>query len=973
MLTQQHIGLPNKNKSEPVVAGDGCGGGGIEDDSDSGSSGGGPTRHRSHIICPRCSKISGDNIYCRKDPGSSVEEEEDHCEDRCAFCSTNELDFVKEPSSDPDCHKSYCGECNAIVCEECCVVSSGDIFCPDCTRICVVPQPSPPPQQQTNTDTAPGAPYVDRVAGRERDAREDKCCKCGASQQDINFCPTCAEDDPSGNGNVCDNCAGAWLKFHSGCAFYCRDHMRPGDDLRASLKRASRHASSKQPAKKRRVTLAEQSMGRTTSTPASPYAQSQPVAERSIQEQLIEALRQQIELQQQQIKTQLLCYDDLAMRSQQHIDTLNGILKSKSVEVKDGKTHDVGVGTPNPKRRRALVVSDSDEESVVEVDGRRYLPSIRRLIEPVAAPVVVAPAVVPPVVVELSIGDMLSDSQKRAIWIVEAAKKAAPQLKEAEDDGGLDAALVSDLMHTVMTEALPEGIEKDDDDVLTYLANNVGEQVESDGECPTVRKLQEYITNAINDREKGDGGAETTDDDSPSPPRADRADEGAQLADSGSASGSERETHSQRYFALRGAAKEAYKAGDYKVAIAKWELCVTEYKCAVSAANCSHTYKNWGLGFRTGVGNDSAEWLSKAVMWGQKARELNPVYAKGILRCAAAQLESPEHAALSPGKRLEWAQELDRAIDAATDGCGELEWVRAVCGGCGDRDRMACVTKVKDIVRAEMSAARDQMARGGGGGGDARRSAKTAGSRAVSAATMQKIIALTTSRANEHEAQHAKTILRGLLIANGEGKSDAASGLFDWPPEFFADPFDTMTKAHIVPTTERERELAVMWTHRHKSTLPPSVSTLTDTFEKMLGVRTYFTTGAGPENVLRLSVIAPEAIAQDFADRLHSVLVLAWEEACKNYMRQNARRTFVAGFADGLAEAALPLLLQPAIAEPRARLRSRIDDWVKKNMRIRSVAPSKEIVHKDQASYLIGKKRGVAAAQPPPAAKRLAM
>jgi hypothetical protein len=47
---------------------------------------------------------------------SDDEESETGCDDRCVNCGTDELDFVKEPSNDPDCHTSYCGTCNAIIC-----------------------------------------------------------------------------------------------------------------------------------------------------------------------------------------------------------------------------------------------------------------------------------------------------------------------------------------------------------------------------------------------------------------------------------------------------------------------------------------------------------------------------------------------------------------------------------------------------------------------------------------------------------------------------------------------------------------------------------------------------------------------------------------------------------------------------------------------------------------------------------------
>ena len=61
------------------------------------------------------------------------------CEDRCHICGTDELNFVKEPSNEPDCHISYCGACNGIICETCCKIgphlsfpNENDIFCPDC-------------------------------------------------------------------------------------------------------------------------------------------------------------------------------------------------------------------------------------------------------------------------------------------------------------------------------------------------------------------------------------------------------------------------------------------------------------------------------------------------------------------------------------------------------------------------------------------------------------------------------------------------------------------------------------------------------------------------------------------------------------------------------------------------------------------------------------------------------------------------
>ena len=70
-------------------------------------------------------------------PISAEEEEEEEdsskCLDRCGNCGTDQLNFVKEPSNDPDCHISYCGECHAIVCEECAHVGENDIYCADCT------------------------------------------------------------------------------------------------------------------------------------------------------------------------------------------------------------------------------------------------------------------------------------------------------------------------------------------------------------------------------------------------------------------------------------------------------------------------------------------------------------------------------------------------------------------------------------------------------------------------------------------------------------------------------------------------------------------------------------------------------------------------------------------------------------------------------------------------------------------------
>ena len=63
---------------------------------------------------------------------------EDTCTDLCDICGSDDLEFVKEPSSEPDCHISYCGDCNLVVCNRCYVIGNGqwgdddDRFCPDC-------------------------------------------------------------------------------------------------------------------------------------------------------------------------------------------------------------------------------------------------------------------------------------------------------------------------------------------------------------------------------------------------------------------------------------------------------------------------------------------------------------------------------------------------------------------------------------------------------------------------------------------------------------------------------------------------------------------------------------------------------------------------------------------------------------------------------------------------------------------------
>ena len=61
-------------------------------------------------------------------------DDENDTYDMCNFCGTCDLNYVKEPSSDPDCHISYCGKCFSIVCEECCILSDkyNDILCPEC-------------------------------------------------------------------------------------------------------------------------------------------------------------------------------------------------------------------------------------------------------------------------------------------------------------------------------------------------------------------------------------------------------------------------------------------------------------------------------------------------------------------------------------------------------------------------------------------------------------------------------------------------------------------------------------------------------------------------------------------------------------------------------------------------------------------------------------------------------------------------
>lgn len=52
--------------------------------------------------------------------------------DLCAFCGGEDLEFVKDPCEDPDCHISYCGDCCQIVCNDCCEFGEDDRYCHDC-------------------------------------------------------------------------------------------------------------------------------------------------------------------------------------------------------------------------------------------------------------------------------------------------------------------------------------------------------------------------------------------------------------------------------------------------------------------------------------------------------------------------------------------------------------------------------------------------------------------------------------------------------------------------------------------------------------------------------------------------------------------------------------------------------------------------------------------------------------------------
>ena len=60
---------------------------------------------------------------------------EEHNLDYCNFCGNQDhINYIKEPSEDPDCHISYCERCSLVVCEECCLIDeeNNDIICPDC-------------------------------------------------------------------------------------------------------------------------------------------------------------------------------------------------------------------------------------------------------------------------------------------------------------------------------------------------------------------------------------------------------------------------------------------------------------------------------------------------------------------------------------------------------------------------------------------------------------------------------------------------------------------------------------------------------------------------------------------------------------------------------------------------------------------------------------------------------------------------
>ena len=57
----------------------------------------------------------------------------------CDTCGLGDyINYVKEPSEQPDCHMSYCGKCWAVVCEECAEIGHNteidddDIYCPGC-------------------------------------------------------------------------------------------------------------------------------------------------------------------------------------------------------------------------------------------------------------------------------------------------------------------------------------------------------------------------------------------------------------------------------------------------------------------------------------------------------------------------------------------------------------------------------------------------------------------------------------------------------------------------------------------------------------------------------------------------------------------------------------------------------------------------------------------------------------------------
>ena len=104
-----------------------------------------PTVHEEFLALPLETEVN--NIVPGSLPGSPLGEEQspppfeegEDCDDRCINCGTDELNFVKTPSKDPDCHISYCGSCSAIICPECCVIGphseipkEDDIFCIEC-------------------------------------------------------------------------------------------------------------------------------------------------------------------------------------------------------------------------------------------------------------------------------------------------------------------------------------------------------------------------------------------------------------------------------------------------------------------------------------------------------------------------------------------------------------------------------------------------------------------------------------------------------------------------------------------------------------------------------------------------------------------------------------------------------------------------------------------------------------------------